>query len=504
MPTVVSNATQLRTAIQAAVLGEEIQLNTLTPSSLTYSTVTTLAKFPCFTPLTRTGGYIINGISKSSTTLTDTRIYQENIDGPYAPSEIKNLTLNYNSGNTAIFRASMGSYNLDNLNITGNHSGWAGNGSVYMSLNASPTFSTSNVNFTLTNSTISITGQAQTAAFLQSWNNTGTVNIGTTSNGNIFNESGYNRGSFHLASMYSGGASGSKLGSYFIRNNSFIGSGTTRSNSNRLENVNARVENNTFEAGSYLDLAGSLTSTRVINNTFKTIVGGAGVRFTQKSSSGAILSGMPVAFSNNMFEGYGLAIVNNDIDPSTNNPILTPTVVEVTGASNMVKPGTLAMANYDKLSAGGSYNDSITDLDGIDNWMSGGEGADTIDAASGADMIIGGNGNDTITTGSGADRILYYNPSEGMDTITDFVATGATADTLAFRSSAFGNIGTGTLPGANFSTNPGDTTTFPTFLYNGNVLTYDADGLNTGNAGVTIATFSPTTPTLTASNIQLF
>jgi hypothetical protein len=501
MPTVVSDATQLRTAIQAAVLGEEIQLNTLTPSSLTYSTVTTLAKFPCFTPLTRTGGYIINGISRS-TTLTDTRIYQENIDGPYAPSEIKNLTLNYNSGNTAIFRASMGSYNLDNLNITGNHSGWAGNGSVYMSLNASPTFSTSNVNFTLTNSTISITGQAQTAAFLQSWNNTGTINIGTTSNGNIFNESGYNRGSIHLASMYTGGIQGPMRGTYQVRSNVFTGNGTTRSNSNRLENVDVQVNSNIFEAGSYLDVAGTLNMTRIVNNTFKTIAGGPGVRFTQKSSSLATIVTPMNNFSNNMFEGYGLAIINNDIDPVTNNPIATPTVVTQSGA-NMVKAGTLATGEYEVFTAGGSYGDTIT-RNGLTDWISGGEGADTIDAAGGADMIIGGNGNDTITTGIGADRILYYNPSEGMDTITDFVATGATADTLAFRSSAFGNIGTGTLPGANFSTNPGDSTTVPTFLYNGNVLTYDADGLNNGVAGVTIATFSPTSPTLTASNIQLF
>jgi len=496
MPTVVSDATELRSAIQAAMFGEEIQLNTTSPTFKTYSSVTTLAKFPCFTPLTQTGGYTIDGINKVYTTLTDTRIYQENIDGPYAPSTVKNLNLNYNSGNTAIFRATMGTYTLDALSITGTHGGWAGNGGVYMSLNASPTPTTSNVNFTLKNSTISLAPISQTngtAAFMQSWNNTGNVTIDNT----IFNESGYKRGSFHFASMKPNGTAAPIIGSYKVLASTFTGDGTTRSNSNRLESVNAMVVGNTFQNGSYLDLAGILSSTSVNNNTFNTINGGPGIRFTQKSSSQATLDTTNINLSANTFNGYGLAIVNNDIDPVTMNPIGTSTVVTI-NAFNTVNIPTIGTKFISRLYAGGSVADTINGS-GNPDWISGGGGNDSIDAGADDDIIIGGAGNDIIATGGGSDTLLYYETNEGVDTITDFTPG---TDQLAFRNAAFGNIGTGNLPVANFSTT-GATTSGPTFLYTGGVLTYDADGLNTGNAGVTIATFNGI-PSITAADIKLF
>jgi len=495
MATVVSNATDLRTAIQAAVFGEEIQLNTTSPTFNTYSSVTTLAKFPCSTPLTRTGGYTINGINKAFTTLTDTRIYQENIDGPYAPSTVKNLTLNYNSGNTAIFRATTGTYTLDSLSITGTHGGWAGNGGVYMSLNASPTPTTSNVNLTLKNSIINLATNSQangTAAFMQSWNNIGTATIDNTQ----FYESGYRRGSFHFASMKSDGSPAPINGSYDVLGSTFTGDGTIRSNSNRLESVIAMVITNTFQNGSYLDLAGILSSTSVGNNTFNTINGGPGIRFTQKSSSKATLNTTSLNLSGNIFTGYGLAIVNNDIDPVTMIPIGTSTVVETSGF-NTVNIPTIGSQSISRFYAGGSVADTINGS-GNPDWISGGGGNDNIDAMGGKDIIIGGVGNDTIATGDGSDTLLYYETTEGADTITDFLPG---TDQLAFRNAAFGNLGTGPLNAANFS-NGLPTNANEKFNYIGNVLYYDADG-NGGGAAVQIATFQ-NNANITASSIVLF
>ncbi len=502
-PTVVSNATQLRSAIQAAIFGEEIQLNTLPLSIKTYSSVTTLAKFPCFTPLTQTGGYIINGINKAYTTLTDTRIYQENIDGPYAPSEVKNLKLNYTTGNDAIFRATKGTYTFDALNITGAHGGWAGNGGVYMSLNASPTPTTSNINLTLKNSTVNLAPNSQTngtAAFMQSWNNTGNVTIDNT----IFNESGYSRGSFHFASMKSDGSPASLNGNYDVIGSTFNGAGTTRSNSNRLESVNAMVISNTFQAGSYLDLAGKLNGTTIDSNYFDTINGGPGIRFTQKSSSKATLDTSNLNVSNNTFSGYGLAIVNNDIDPATNSSIGTSTVVQINSTNTVIIP-TIGSTSPSRLYAGGSVADSITDA-GNPGWINGGGGNDIINAGGGNDIIIGGLGSDTITVGptsgssaADSDKVLYYETNEGGDTITDFNNLGT--DILGFRNAAFGNLGTGTLSTANFS-NGLPTNANEKFNYIGNVLYYDADG-NGGGAAVQIATFQ-NNAVITASSIVLF
>ncbi len=498
------DASGLRTAIQNATSGSTVLLTT----GQTYSSITTLAKFTCYTPLTRTSNYTISGDSAVSNpvrtaTIQNTRIYQENIDGPFGPTGVKNLTLSYSAGDgNAILRATKGTYTLDNLLITGTHAGWQGNGGVYMSLSSfdpSTTTTSSFANLTLTKSTISISGQNGTASFLQSWNNRGTVvlgSIGNASLGNTFNESGYSRGSFHFATMP---YSGTKRGTYTVGYNTFIGDGTVRANSNRLESVNATIQSNNFQNGSYLDLAGNISTISINMNNFDTISGGPGIRFTQKSSSTASLAGMiPISsFLANTFTGYGLAIVNDD------SGINTTSTVSISGnSSSSVTAGALGPADFTNFKAGGRFADTISDSVGEANWISGGAGNDTINADIGADWIIGGDGSDTIDVGSDTDNdtLLYYSPGEGGDTITNF---NSADDRFAFRSSTFGNIATGTLTGANFSSNSGDITSVPTFLYTGGVLTYDADGLNTGNAGVTIATLTGS-PSVAPTNIIIF
>jgi Ca2+-binding RTX toxin-like protein len=451
------------------------------------------------------------GTSKTTTTINDTRIYQENIDGAYAPTSVSDLKLYYSSAitnNTAILRATKGSYTLDSLDITGQHAGWTGNGGVYMALTVSDGTNPINANLTLTRSTISVTGQVGTASFLQSWNNNGTVMIGDSGAGNTFNETGYSRGSFHFASMYANGVQGPKRGNYTVTNNTFIGDGTYRLNSNRLENVVATVNNNMFKSGSYLDLAGTLNQTTLAGNTFESIADAPSIRFTQKSSSLALLNSTGLTLNSNKFSGYGLAIVNNDVG------IFTSSVVKVSGTFNDVYAGpiggadTIGPKTIDNFCAGGRFADTITGNDGAD-WISGGGGADTIDGGDGADWIIGGADSDTITTGLKADTVFYYNPNEGSDTITDFTTGSGAAnnDKLAFMSSAFGGITNSTfITNTNFisGSSPSAPNAVPTFLYdtsNGQLI-YDSNGSAAGGTSL-IATLNGI-PALTTSSFSFF
>jgi len=505
MTTNVTNDAQLRTAIQNITTSGPI-----IPAGGNYS-VTTLAKLPSYRPepaVPLVNTYIIQGANRTNTIINDTRIYQPNIDGAFAPKTVDNLTLKYNSSttnNTAILNATTGSYTLNRLNIIGQHGGWAGNGGVYMALTTSNGNTPINANLTLQRSTISVTGQTGTASFLQSWNNTGNVLIGGSGAGNTFSETGYNRGSFHFASMYPGGTQGTKHGTYSVRDNIFNGNGTTRDNSNRLENVVATVQGNTFNNGSYLDLAGNLNNTQLFSNTFNTISGGYGIRFTQKSSSLALLNTTGLVLSGSFFTGYGLPIVNNDA------AIATASVVKVTSVgSNMITLPNIGTKSPDVFYAGGRFADTITDLDGTPDWINGGAGNDSIDGGDGDDWIIGGAGNDTITTGTNSmDTVLYYDPIEGNDIITDFSdSTSMTPDTLGFRSSTFGNLTSGTfIDGTNFisdPTSPVAPTTGPTFLYNSTTgqLTYDSNGSAAGGIS-SIATLSGA-PALTVADFKFF
>jgi Ca2+-binding RTX toxin-like protein len=144
---------------------------------------------------------------------------------------------------------------------------------------------------------------------------------------------------------------------------------------------------------------------------------------------------------------------------------------------------------------------------GFADWISGGGGSDTLSGAGGADYLIGGADVDSLTGGSGADTFVYYDSTEGQDTITDFTTA---VDCLAFRGntsggSSFFNFAPGaTLTlGTNFITSGSvATNAVPTFIYFGGVLSYDADGTG-GGAAVNIATLA-TSPTLAASDIKFF
>jgi serralysin len=124
---------------------------------------------------------------------------------------------------------------------------------------------------------------------------------------------------------------------------------------------------------------------------------------------------------------------------------------------------------------GGSGADNLTGSS-VANVLSGGAGADTLN---------GGTGADTLTGGTGNDRFLFGAPSDGLDTITDFLSG---SDQLALSGAGFGLIGTGSLQavGVGFVLGPTATSAGPTVLYSDNVFYFDTDGTGAG-AAVAIA-----------------
>lgn len=147
---------------------------------------------------------------------------------------------------------------------------------------------------------------------------------------------------------------------------------------------------------------------------------------------------------------------------------------------------------------GGDGNDSLNGGTGNDSLV-GGDGNDTLIGLGGADTLIGGAGNDTLTGGNGLDRFVYNNPTEGLDTITDF---NASQDFIQVSSAGFGGLTTisGTLTSSLFSTTGQNGTA--KFIYSGGVLSFDSDLTTTLNTLTPIANLTGS-PLLTAARIQV-
>jgi Ca2+-binding RTX toxin-like protein len=435
---IVTDSDQLRNAIQLAEPGDTITLSGSGPFS-----VGTLAKLTSTTLPTNPGGdYQIIGDGTPGQTITNTRIYQENIDGPDAPSVVQDLTLNYTSGTNAILRATKGSYTVDNVSFTGTHTGWAGNGNSYISLTVSnpltTSTSTNSSSLIFKDSDVSINGipgngfngTSGGAAFIQSWNNEGEVTL----SGNTFDESGY----LAAFQFYNSPTTGSpNLGAYYITNNTFLRTTNknTRSRGERLENVSANLSGNSFNDGSFLDIYGEVSGITIETNTFNTIEGGYGIRSTQVSTStGAILSGMPVFSGVQTFTGPGLPLKYVSSTSPTGGAFM------ITNVGGFIVNG----KSFTRMSAGSQAADSITSLFGTTNdWVNGDDGNDTIDGAAGNDCLFGGTGNDSIIGGTGNDTV---EGGTGADTLSG----GTGTDTLSYAGSTGAvdvNLATNTVSG---------------------------------------------------------
>ena len=414
----VNTSTELRNAIQA-VNGVDpvITLNGSDPDQ--YS-VLTLAKRSSFVPAASPyNGYTIQGTSSNLTNsakIVDTRIYQQNVDGAFAPGVVKDLTLKYTLGGAAdngsllsVTSTAARTIALNNVLITGVHQGWNGNGNLYMSLrsfNAAAPLSTS---LTLTGVTVNLTGQAGFdgtnggSAFLHSWNNNGPVTI----SGSTFDEAGY-ASSFNFLAF---GATAA--GNYTLTNNTFkrTSNATVRPEGNRLGSVVANLTNNTFQDGSYLDLYGNVGSVTLNANTFATIAGGYGIRVNEPVTGAA-----PTLSGTNVFTGPGLPL--KYVNATANTSYTLTGAVTVNG-----KP-------FSNLIAGGQGADTLIGTTGNDH-ISGDSGADSIVGGLGNDYLDGGADDDILTGGNGQDRFQWF-VGQGTDDITDFVS-GTGNDFIVLR-----------------------------------------------------------------------
>ena len=425
----ISTSSALRSAIQAAGSSDTITLEGTIPASPLepsgYS-VLTLAKRSSFVPkATPFSGYTIQGTSStlaSSAQLFNTRIYQQNVDGAYAPGIIKNLTLNYGEkahtsglyltdALLSVTSAAIRSITLDNILITGVHKGWNSNGNLYMSLRSFSAGAPLNTTLTMTGVNVNVTGQnngfqstfgvgSGGSAFIHNWNN----NAVLTLSNNDFDEAGY-LSSFNLLN-YS-----TVHGSAVISGNTFRRSvnANNRWEGNRLQNVVASLTSNTFQDGSYLDLYGTLSSITLTNNTFTTIADGYGIRVTSPNIGAPTLSGT------NLFTGPGLPLKYVNATANTSYTLTGGTI-------------TLNGTAFTNLIAGGQGADTISGTANAD-WINGDDGADSISGLVGDDSLLGGAGDDTILGGGGNDTI---EGGAGADSLNG----NANNDTLSYANSS--------------------------------------------------------------------
>jgi len=470
-----ANSTELRTRIQSANGSD----STINLTAATIYNVTTLAKTPSnkTQPAVAFSGYTIQSSvpltppaqgASSSIELTrdfsNTRIYQQNIDGPYSPGLVKDVELTYIAGTDALLSATTGSFALTNVKITGTHSGWAGNGNKYFSLTSFNAAAPLTVPLTLTNLTVDIAGQGNGfngtlggSAFLHSWNNNGPVSITNS----IFDESGF------ASTLNLLGTGGTPSGSYTVTNNLFnrnttLLNRTARPEGNRLQNVNATLSSNTFSQGSYIDLFGNVSGITFNGNTFDTIADGYGIRATPT------LTGTPTFSGTNTFNGPGLALKYNTTTPNTaiaysgtfsvNSQSFTRLIASGEGSDTInFQNAPYSIGSNNAWISGDAGSDSLTGGLGND-LMLGGTGDDTLNGSDGIDTLLGGDGNDTLfggagddvlTGGAGADRFRWTN-NTNTDTITDF--SGGDQMTIS-RIGFVPIIGSSqTLPAANFVT----------------------------------------------------
>jgi Ca2+-binding RTX toxin-like protein len=438
-----TDAAALRESIQLAAATDTIALT----ENVIYDSITTLAKIVCGLPTVRETGYIIMG---ENSTIRDSRLFQQNIDGDLPPGQVKggtsDLTLLYSSGGAsdggALLRANFADYTIDNVTFTGVHSGCTGNGNggLYMSLTTFNYAAPIDVDLTFSNSLIEVTGQGNFdgtlssgeggSAFLHSWNNAGTVTLDT----NIFDEAGY-RSSFNFTNFGVPASGPPTVGTYNIIGNTFTRTANetvVRSEGNRLGNVKATLTNNIFEKGAYLDLYGDLTGVSFEGgeNVFRSIAGGYGIRATAPNVGIVTLA----AEASLDFSGDGIAL--KYVSATAGAFVLSTAGVSGAGI-------TINGKGYKVAAAGGQVADTINTINELSLWADGDSGNDTITGSSNDDYLNGGADEDVLTAGAGADTVLGEGGNDTLsgDNDADFMNGGANNDSIS------GGAGADTLQG---------------------------------------------------------
>ena len=435
----VANTDELRIAIQLATSTSTIILNNPAPYNTDGTFVRLAQRSSYFPTATYQDGYTIRGLGLSQTLLYNTRIFQQNAE-PNAPGAVQDLTLKYTlagssdvgqrSDGGSLLRSDSGSFLLQRLKLTGEHTGVNGEGFKYISITpgaANP----ANANLTLDQVFIDITGQgnfnpategaaAGGSSFLHSWNNIGAVRILDST----FDEAGY-LSAFNFLTY----GRPDPLGTVDIQRTLFTRTnhqGVVRHIGNRLRNVNASLTGNTFEQGSYLDLYGHLQPITLTANTFKTVAGGYGIRIHAfDTSDGTVRVGVPTlagafaAGTQNSFTGSGLPL--KIVDARANQQLTLAGPVHINGVP------------FTRMTGGGQANDLIALASGFADWVNGDDGHDAIAAADGEDWLMGGRGADTLSGGEGVDTFVFQKGDSGNSTDVDEIVDFSAADLLLFR-----------------------------------------------------------------------
>lgn len=486
-----SGTPSLREAINAAAATDILLL-----ADGTYASVRSLAKQTSLAGVVRVSGYAVTGTSEAGTIVKDTRIFQRNVDGAFGPGRIENLTLDYTAGGLsdggALLSATAGAFLIRDVTFSGTHTGWNGNGNLYMSLTSFSATTPITAALTLKDVTVTLNGQsgfdpltgAGGSAFLHSWNNSGNVQILDST----FDEAGF-LSSFNILNFTGSVAAGSVL----ISGNTFTRStnqAVVRPTGNRLGNVAATLSGNTFNNGSYLDLYDVNRPITLTNNTFATIADGFGIRIT-----GPTVGVIPTLTGSNVFTGPGLAL--KYVDPGANKSVTPVGGATINGVaftkltafgqgddSATLDAGftdwvngddgndTINSGNLNDFVFGGGGNDNLTGgtgndtldgglgndtLAGGDNAdrLIGGQGDDFLNGAAGADVLIGGTGNDTLTGGASTDAYVFDAAlgATNVDTITNMQLSGSSADTIRLDDAIFVGLAPGSLLAGNFTSN---------------------------------------------------
>jgi Ca2+-binding RTX toxin-like protein len=182
----------------------------------------------------------------------------------------------------------------------------------------------------------------------------------------------------------------------------------------------------------------------------------------------------------------------------------TVTIVDFGGSSSGggggTPPGSGGGGNNSGATAG---DDLLTGTTGADN-IDGLAGNDTILGLAGNDTLTGGIGSDILTGGEGTDIFVYNLPTEGSDTITDFVIA---TETIRVSAAAFGGgLAAGALLAGQFELGTTATLAATRFIYNPATgeLRFDVDGNTSGGvAPVLIATLTGA-PAISETNIVVF
>ena len=223
-----------------------------------------------------------------------------------------------------------------------------------------------------------------------------------------------------------------------------------------------------------------------------------------------------------VYDANGILLGSNDDSSTSNGAGGSISSLDSYLAFPVTQPGTyvLAVGTYSgsgvaNIPVGGTYVLQVSvsgvplggGVDSVGDALFGDSGTDRLIGGAGNDTLNGGAGVDTLTGGAGNDRFQFNSPTDGLDTITDFLSG---SDQIALSHTGFGLAGTGSLQaaGVDFVLGPTAVSTHPTVLYSHNVFYFDADGTGAGAAvalanvgGTSASDLAVTTPTLAGGTV---